>query len=129
VRTQFKGWGAIIVFVLMEALLITVHNVVLLGVLDSESVVWWLADTGGVNNGDGFVQLSLVAQLIMQVYRRQEHIILGVSVDPANGDNRFSYLHLEKLHFVRHGTLVITACLRGNNKSSYDQLPVLFNSA
>ena len=108
---DLKSWRPVVVAVLMEALLVTVHDVRLLGVLNSECVIGWLSDARRVHDGDGFVELGLVPQLVMQIYRGQEDIILRVSVYPAQGDDLFFNLHFKQLHFISHHALVATASL------------------
>ena len=100
-------------------------NSIDLVVFDAQCLEAGFLDDGAVDDCDCFFELALVAQLVVQVDAGEEHVELGVRVDPTQGQNIVLDLRFECGNLVSHLAEVGVALLPRDDEVSYQE-PVLF---
>ena len=110
----FPCIGTLLILMFVEFLGLALHYLSHAAVFHAESLIAGLFDRR-VDDGNSFLELELVAKLVVHVHRGQEEAELRMGVDPPESLHLQVDLGLEELYLICHVAHVLLALLLGDD--------------
>ena len=125
---NFPSRLSISIFMFMKSFKLAFRNGVHLIIFDSQRLKSRLIYDWTIYNCYCFFKLTLISQLIMQIYTRKKDVELRVRMYPSQCQDIVLNLCFKSCNFISHIAMILMTLLSRHNQMRYNK-PVLFFSS